>query len=899
MSLEPGKQLGIYKIVALLGEGGMGQVYRAHDSKLDREVAIKVLPDATANDPESLARFEREAKLLAALTHPNIAAIYGFEEADGKHFLVLELVEGLTLSERIASEPLNVEESVHIAGQIAEALDAAHEKGIIHRDLKPANVKITPDDQVKVLDFGLAKAMTDEESAGDPSTSPTLTENYTRPGVILGTAAYMSPEQARGRPVDRRSDVWSFGCVLYECLTGRSTFQGDTISDLLGAVLKEEPDWDALPADTPHWLKQLLQRLLIKDRRLRLRDMGDVSILLTDDTSPNRLVQPTSIDATDVGSAWKTSGGWMIAACLALAAGWFYISRSPAEMESQPRTTIQTQVAFDDDKPYTTPANNVHRSIAISPDGQWIAYCGGGEPERLLYYRRIDELQWQIVPNSEGAHSPFFSPSGQKLAFFTIGQLKMVALGTKERPENLKSTLRIAGTGCWEDEQTILYLETPTKALSRVDVNTRQHSVAFDDEEFILFGPELLPGDGRALVSFLNRAAPLAGFQIGIVDLETKRLKPLGVKGSVSGYDEASRRLVYAKDGNILTVPFDLEKTEVTGSPELLVTGVSQSGAKVMQTGVAELRLSRNGRLIYVLDTDQDQRRLVSIDPAGPPEQTRELMVGNLPGLVRVRPGGQQLAVRIDIANATGGIRLLHLDPPRMGQLVTDSHTSAHFPTWDPDGNSLSYMYRLGVYTIEIGGSAIDKPTFVGTGRGAYFPLCWHPEGNVMLYLDEDPDSHWDIRLFDKQTGDTSDYVKTPFAETAASFSPDGKWVAYQSNEGGRFEIFVRPYPLEPGFPKRVSMAGGTEPMWSHSTDPMRLYYRIGQKMMSVDFFPEQSPEFSEAKELFQGRYAMGQVRPAYDVDAEDRFYMIELAESESPKHLNMVLDWNAKFLNQ
>ena len=413
MSLETGTQLGIYQIVGLLGAGGMGQVYRAHDSKLDREVAIKVLPIATAHDPESLARFEREAKLLASLSHPQIAAIYGFEEADGKHFLVLELVEGLTLAELIASEPLTIEESKNIARQMAGALDAAHEKGIVHRDLKPANVKITPDDQVKVLDFGLAKAMAEEGPASDPATSPTLTDNFTRPGVILGTAAYMSPEQARGRPVDKRSDIWSFGCVLYECLAGRPAFQGGTITDLLGAVLKDEPDWDALPSNTPRPLKQLLQRLLIKDRKERLRDMGDVSILLTDDTSANDLIDPQTQNVIGAGTHWKTYSGWIAATCLALACSWFYARSIRFGAGATPDTPVRLHVAIDDDRPFSMSMQDVQTSAAISPDGQWIAYVGEGEPERRLYYRRIDEFRWRVVYGSEGAHSPFFSPDGE------------------------------------------------------------------------------------------------------------------------------------------------------------------------------------------------------------------------------------------------------------------------------------------------------------------------------------------------------------------------------------------------------------------------------------------------------------------------------------------------------
>lgn len=892
VNLNTGVQLGIYKIVGLLGAGGMGQVYRAHDSKLDREVAIKVLPDSMAHAPESLARFEREAKLLASLSHPQIAAIYGFEEANEKHFLVLELVEGLSLAERIAKESLTVEESRNVAQQIAEALDAAHEKGIVHRDLKPANVMITPDDQVKVLDFGLAKAMAEEGTESNPATSPTLTDNFTRPGVILGTAAYMSPEQARGRPVDKRTDIWSFGCVLYECLVGRPAFQGGTITDLLGAVLKDEPDWDALPDDTPQAMKQLLQRLLVKDRKGRLRDMGDVSILLKDETSADDATESLTRGAIGTGKRWMTYGGWAVAACVAIASVCFYASGIRPNTRSTPEIPARLHLTIDQDRPFRQPVEGVQHSVALSPDGRWIAYIGGDVTERRLYYRRIDEFKWRVVSNSEGAHSPFFSPNGERLAFFSIDELKVATLATNERPQPVTETIRIAAGGCWEDDETILFLPTPTLPLTRVDVSSGDKTDVFADDKIVLFAPRILPDGSGALIVFAPRGEWGKGQSIGVVDFETRALKPLDLKGTSPYFDEASGRLVYANDGNILSVPFDIEHAEITGPSELLEAGVSQAG-------VAEFGLSHHGRLLYAPGTDRKERKLVSIDPEPSLDQPEELFVGDIGSTLRLRPNDQTLALHVNVEGALPGLRQFHLDPPELDHQLIDSHSGSGHPTWAPDGASLAYMSALGIYSIEFGGAAADESMFDGMGSGADFPTCWHPQEEVLLYTDEDLVSHWDIGLYDKTTGEKSYFVKTNSVETGAVFSPDGKWVAYQSNIGGRFEIYIKPYPLEPGFPIRVSSGGGIEPMWSPKTAPLQLYYRIGQKMMSVDFLPGQTPQCTDPVELFRGHYAAGEVRASYDVDQDGRFYMVELSEKESPKELNMIVDWNAKYLTR
>ncbi len=469
MSLKIGIQLGTYKIVGPLGAGGMGEVYRATDTTLDREVALKLLPDMMARDPELVARFEREAKLLASLNHPQIAAIYGFEQAEGKRFLVLEIVEGPTLAERIAAGPLMVEESLDIARQMAEALEAAHDKGIIHRDLKPANVKITPEGQVKVLDFGLAKALAEEDSDTEmnPGASPTITQDFTRPGVILGTAAYMSPEQARGRPVDKRSDIWSFGCVLYECLTGESMFRGETVTDSIGAILHKQPDWERLPAHTPPTVQLLLRRCLAKDRKQRLRDIGDVRIELeaaiADPTSSSLGLARTALaEATRPPrwSAWGRLLPWALvlasaALAVSLAAPW-------RTARTTPRPPMHLNVEVSPTVPLASPTNlDVGAQAVISPDGTRLVFVAGSGEDTRLYLRSLDQTDATPLSGSEGAVHPFFSPDSRWVGFFTENSLKKVSVsgGASLTLCSVRSPNR---GGSWTDDGHIVFANLTT-----------------------------------------------------------------------------------------------------------------------------------------------------------------------------------------------------------------------------------------------------------------------------------------------------------------------------------------------------------------------------------------------------------------------------------------------------
>jgi len=457
MSLTPNTRLGPYEIVAPLGAGGMGEVYRAKDTRLDRDVAIKVLPETFACDPERVARFQREAKVLASLNHPHIAAIYGFEEANAVRFLVLELVEGETLADRLKTGPLPVDEALSVCKQIAEAVETAHEQGVIHRDLKPANVKITPDGAVKVLDFGLAKAMAAEDrSTTEIVNSPTITADYTRPGVILGTAAYMSPEQARGRPLDRRTDIWSFGVVLFECLSGQKPFVGDTATDLVAKILEREPDWNALPETTPTNVRMLLQRSMQKDRKQRLRDIGEAWVVLdgalAGDFSVAGLVPVRSLPT------WRRAMPWFVCAILIAALGALWLSIRPVKQPAM-RFTL------------TIPESQALRAprwpmMDISPDGTRIVFVGDKDSGRQLYLRLIHQLDATPLANTDDAYCPFFSPDGEWIAFAQKGKLRKISvLGGPATTICDAADLR---GGSWGVDGTIVFAPNPRSGIWRV-----------------------------------------------------------------------------------------------------------------------------------------------------------------------------------------------------------------------------------------------------------------------------------------------------------------------------------------------------------------------------------------------------------------------------------------------
>ena len=588
MALEPGTILGPYSVIAKIGEGGMGEVYRATDTSLDRQVAIKVLPDAFASDAERLARFEREAKVLASLNHPNIGAIYGLEKSGDTRALVLELVEGPTLADRIKQGPIPVDEALPTAKQIAEALEAAHEQGIIHRDLKPANIKVKDDGTVKVLDFGLAKAFQPDASDPNMSQSPTisLTAAATQMGMVIGTAAYIAPEQAKGKVVDKRADVWAFGAVLYEMLTGQKPFVGDDVSDTLALVLKFEPAWDALPADTPPRIRQLIQTCLQKNPKQRVHDVADVRLVM------EGVFETTARASSDAVllAAWKRPVGTAVVALVSLAVGGFAVWS--LTRPALPRV-VRFRIPLAADQAFSSPGR---RMVAISPDGSHIAYSANGS----LWLRPVDQLEAVQVPGiGDRARGPFFTADGQSLGFWVAGQLKKVAV-SGGAPVSLADLPTRPRGPSWGVDDMILYGQP--EGIMRVPGagGTPELLISFGEGERI-YGPQLLPGGEWVLFTMSTGSDSTDEAQIVTQSVTTGERTVL-INGGRDGRYLSTGHLVYLLNNVLFAVPFDVGARQVTGGPVPLVEGVSSSVASGGDRP-AHFSVSANGSLVYVSGT--------------------------------------------------------------------------------------------------------------------------------------------------------------------------------------------------------------------------------------------------------------------------------------------------------
>jgi Tol biopolymer transport system component len=869
--IAAGTRLGVYEIVSALGAGGMGEVYQAHDTKLGRDVAIKVLPEAFAHDPDRLSRFQREAKMLAALNHPAIATIYGLEQTNGTSYLVMELVSGETLQQRLAREGrLPIEDALGVCRQIAEALEAAHEKGIIHRDLKPANVKVTAEGKVKVLDFGLAKAFAGGESGSDPSNSPTLSAAGTMQGVILGTAAYMSTEQARGKAVDKRTDIWAFGCVLYELLTGKQAFQGDTVTEILAAVLRGEPDWSALPAATPTKVRDLVQRCLQKDKMLRLRDAGDASIEIQES-----LAAPTP-GPTATGPAAR--GGWRQAVVLGLAvvvvavvaglAGWNLKPAAPPEPHHVSRLTItlppdQRLAGFD------------QPVVALSPDGSHLAYVAIQGGTRQLYLRAMDGLEARPVPGTEGAVAPFFSPDGQGLGFFAGGKLKKVSV-------NGGAALPLGNAGLpygasW-GSQRIAFVPTANSALQQVSEagGATQPLTRLENGESHRW-PELLPG-GKAVLFVTGLIGKVTVYSV--VTGERRSL----VQGGTQPRYAASGHLVYAQGGNLVAARFDPQRLTVTGDTVPVLEGVVQSAT----SGAAQYSISATGSLIYVPGNVQTaQSRLVWVSRNGA-EQPLATSAGSY-GIPRLSPDSRRMAVVSDVQ-----ISLYDLSRERWNRFTFDAPAS--YPVWTPDGKHIAFASakegpRSLFWQLADGSGGLERLT---TSEYPQSPMSSSPspDGQLLALVEENPTTGLDVWVLRPGEPKARAFLQTPSNEGAPQFSPDGRWLAYISDESGRYEIYVRAYP-GPGGKWQISTEGGTEPMWNRNG--RELFYRSGDKMMAVEIVTEPIFDPGKAQVLFQGPYQSSRSTfPDYDVTRDgQRFLMLKPSEqAQAATQINVVLNW-------
>jgi Tol biopolymer transport system component len=817
MSLQPGTRLGSYEITAAIGAGGMGEVYRARDTKLDRDVAIKVLPDLFAADPERLKRFEREAKTLASLNHPNIAQVHGVIEQPPA--LVMELVDGEDFAARLARGPLPLDEAIPIARQVAEALEAAHERGIVHRDLKPANIKVRDDGTVKVLDFGLAKLHGPAEAGRHDSgtavmNSPTFTSPaMTQMGMILGTAAYMAPEQAKGRAVDRRADVWAFGCLLYEMLTGRRAFRGDDVTDTLAAVIRGEPDWSALPADTPASLRRLLRRSLEKDPKQRLSSMSDARLDLEEREESGAALPP----AIQVDTRRRAVP--LVAAALAGAAltTGVFLAIGPWSQSAADRSPVRLSVlpppgvsfAFDS------------AEVALSPDGRTLAFTTGvtGAAQAYLgatriWVRPLDSVEARALPGTEGGWLPFWSPDGRELAFFSEDKLKKVSIAGGN-PQILADAKDGRG-GAWSPEGIILFAPSNNGPLFRVSANggEARAATALDSaagetgHRFPIFLP-----DGR---HFLFVALPPKNsnfrFQIYAASLDFAERSPLLEAESRPAYAEPGYLLSSRK--NILVAqPFDAERRVLSGEAQALPDALSSVGG--LWSGAPGVTVAASGTLAF-LGGPRANTKLVWFDRSGKEGSAIQVPSGQY-NRISISPDGRRAAVVRATSTVDQDVWLVELERSGASRFTYGGSISSD-PTWSPDGRRLAYSSDRGgprnIYVRDSSGASPEQLLFESPGLFKE-PTSWSADGRWLVMQQLDAKTNGDIWLVPLDGERTAKpYLQSPFNEVSGSISPDGRWIAYASDESGRYEIYVQSFPT-PGSKHQVTSGGsGTWVRW-------------------------------------------------------------------------------------
>ena len=882
MTLAPGERLGPYEVLSPIGAGGMGEVYRARDTRLNRDAAIKVLPGLFASDRERLARFEREAQMLAALNHPRIATIYGLEEAGSVLALAMELVEGPTLAERLASGPIDVREALTLARDMAEAIEYAHERGIIHRDLKPANIKITPDGSVKILDFGLAKALSPMSASTNLANSPTLSVAGTAAGVLLGTAAYMAPEQARGLVVDRRADIWAFGCVLYEMLVGHAPFPGETLTDVLASIVTREPDWDALPAATPPRIDALLRRSLRKDPRERLRDVGDARIEI-DEVLKAPPAPPTEQRSASVrmpARTWLSAG---LAGILlgALAAG--TIARVWRTPPPRPRAPIRLTAVLPVKVGLALGRGS---TVAISPDGLKLVFVAGSEGRTGLYLRSLDDFESSALPGTDGAANPFFSPDGQWVGFFAGGKLKKVALAGGQ-PVNVCDAPTSRGES-WSRDDVIFFTPSGGSGIWRVAAGGGQPVEVTKrlEGELSHRWPQILP-DGRTLIFTVWNDTGFEAARIVAQSLATGERRVLVEGGSYARVvfaDAAGRSgyLIYARASGLLAAPFDVERLQLTGPSVPMLDGVFTN-----LSGGAHFSVSRDGALVYVAGgLAESARRVAVIDRKGAARQLATIRGMSL--FFQLSPDGKRLA-RSNPAGPNRDIWIHDLDRNTATRLTYRDNSS--YPIWTPDGTRVVFSSGLpdpNLYWKSADGSGAEER--LTTSPRAQFPGSFTPGGKSLVFIENRPSEGADLWILPLE-GDRTPrpFLQTPFNESEPAVSPDGRWLAYQSNESGAVEVYVQSFPTG-GRKWQISTDGGRWPLWARNG--REIFYRNRNRMMAAAVSPEPAGgtglTVGQPGLLFEGAF-----EDVYSLTPDERFVVIQIDSDESaPTDVHVVVDW-------
>jgi Tol biopolymer transport system component len=889
----PGEHVAHYEIIGPIGRGGMGEVFRARDTRLGREVALKVLPTDLQDDPERLARFRREAKVLASLNHTNIAAIHGLEQDGERLVLAMELAPGETLEARLARGAMPAEAVLDVALQVAAGLEEAHQKGVVHRDLKPANVKLGPEGQVKILDFGLARAHAGEEgTAGDPDMSPTLTAAMTGAGVILGTAAYMSPEQARGHAVDARTDIWAFGVILWELLAGRRLFAGETVSDTLAMVLRADPEWDALPPDLPPSLVGLVKRCLQRDRRQRLHHIADARIVLEeirrDGTSAHMGASGVGLASGLTGGAVGMHGrrarlvagaGWLVAAALAVAVLAWQAMRDTAPLPRPVRVDLQL--------PAGKWIASQRQSIAIAPAGDVIALALNDSTGRRLYVRDLADPVLRPVAGTNGGATPFFSPDGRSLAFTQAGRLKKIALDGGSPIDLCASEW---GGGAWLADGRIVLTRSYAGGLDVVDAGGGPVKPLTEPDpasgELGHWWPQVLPGGEWIVYTSWN--TPIEKARIMAFSLRSGERRLL-VEGGSHGLWLPTGHLTWVRDLKLMAAPFDLDKLKVAGTPEPVLDDIYLNSSD----GYSNLAVGSDGTLVYAPSSIMEYPvELVWSDRAGQVTPTG-LPVGRYTS-PRLSPDGRTLAVAVKEQGNTD----IWLHDLQRGTRTrfTFSPTSDFNPVWSVEGRKVYYNGEEPQYTIysrPADGSA--GPTLLLKEPVDTIPTSASPDGRLLVFTRSDPVSDSDIWLLPLDgSGPTRPFIKSDFAEAKGVVSPDGRWLAYMSNESGREEVYAMRFP-EGGTRVQVSIDGGDEPQWSARGDEIVFRGAGAFHATAVDLRAARADDLVKGRprRIFSRAFDEDWAGAAYSFTADgQRLLAVRVPPASMPATLRVVLHW-------
>ncbi len=897
MALTAGTCLGPYEILAPLGAGGMGEVYRARDGQLGRDVAIKVLPEAVARDADRLARFQREAQMLAALNHPHIAAIYGLESSGAARALVLELVEGETLADLIAAGPIPLDEALAMARQIADALEAAHERGIVHRDLKPANVKRTPNGTIKVLDFGLAKAVSGEASSPDVTSSPTVTARPTEAGLILGSAAYMSPEQARGKPVDKRSDVWAFGAVLFEMLTGRRAFEGETVSDTLAAVLRADPDWSALPAQTPAHVRKVLRRCLERDRNRRLHDIADGRLELEEPSEPPPPAPPfpPPLAGTAAASASRPPRGSsragsprlplvlaVLFASLA-AAGWWAALRSKTAI-SPARTALSVTLPEGDQIPFDdSPV------LDVSRDGRRLVFASDRDGTHRLVVRSLDRDEARPLPGTERAFSPFFSPDGQWIGFFADAKLKKipaaggVPLVLADAPNNRG--------GVWLTDDSIVYAPDFTTGLLRVPAAGGKPEVLTTPDakagERTHRWPSWLPGDASVLftIGTIKNPGSYDDARIAILDAKTRKIRVVHSGGSMARW-APSGHLVYVRSETLMAAPFDARRREVVGDAAAL----PDRAAGDPSSGVTYAAIGGDGTFAYVPAGDGvSASSLVLTDRAGKPTV---LPVPPRPyHYPRFSPDGRQLAVTIGLGHGNRDeVWICDVATGALRRLTFGDENGNYSGVWSPDGRRVAYSSdreHQGIFLKNADGTGNEEP--LEPSAGPDLATDWSRDGATLAITKNFPTTDvWTVSLADRKP------IPIERSAAASVFSPNGRWLAYfvLPTPDNPSQVLVR--PLTGGGGKiQITADQGAFPVWTDK----ELIFLADRQVVAVEAQTQPTFRAGPRRDLFETPYDRGAMPfRNYDVTRDGQtFVFVRDASGRVRTRINVVLNWSGE----